>query len=372
MTTAQVREAGPADDAALCELFARITMDSELKLAVERSPSFFALYELQELLCQRVFVAEVEGKLEGVATLLGREGWLAGERVRLGYLGDLRLSERLRGGFFLGAQLGRHFQAAMQELGAEVALTAIIESNAPAVRFLTRSTRRFPDKPVYTPWRAFQILNLHLTRKRRPRRGPCEVRRAGTDDLPAIAALLAADHRARPFGYVLDEQVLCKRLSRWPGLRLEDFFCAWRGAELVGVVAVWDAHAVKRFRVEDYGGSMRWVRPAFNLGALLFRYPKLPPVGEVIRYAYLTHQSVLGDDPAVFAALLDRVYDELRGTGLNFVTACVLEDDPLAPAFARYTTTPIPARLYLVSAPGSRFVGYAPPPGRPGFEMALV
>jgi hypothetical protein len=367
-----VREATEADDEALCELFQQITMEADLRLVVERSPRFFRLYEIQRLLARRVFVGEVEGRLEGVATIMAREAWLEGERIRLGYLGDLRLAPKLRGGFFLGRRLGEHFGAFMSEQGSEVALTAIIETNAAAVRFLTKRSRRFPDKPIYRPWQGFHITNLHFTRRHRQRKGPCDVRRAQPGDLPAIAERLAEDHRARPFGYVIDEGLLQERIERWPGFELQSFFCAWRGSELVGVLAPWDAHEVKRFRVEAYAGSMRWVRAAFNVGALFLRYPKLPPVGSVLRYAYLTHQSVKHEDPAVFAALLDRVYTELHGTGLNFLTACVLDDDPVARCYDRYTTTPIPARLYLVSPPGSRFNDYQPPTGRPGFEMALV
>ena len=39
-----VRDATPDDDAALCDLFARITMDGDLRVSVERSPEFFKLY----------------------------------------------------------------------------------------------------------------------------------------------------------------------------------------------------------------------------------------------------------------------------------------------------------------------------------------
>src|SRR5690606_10320397 len=119
---ATVRLAGPADDAALCELFGRITMDADLRLAVDRSPSFFALYELQRLRERRVFVAELEGRLEGVATFLAREAWVEGRRATIGYLGDLRLAPALRGGFFFGRRFGPAFAQALSEHGAEVAL----------------------------------------------------------------------------------------------------------------------------------------------------------------------------------------------------------------------------------------------------------
>ena len=72
------------------------------------------------------------------------------------------------------------------------------------------------------------------------------------------------------------------------------------------------------------------------------------------------------------SALVDRIYSDLHGTGLNFLTAFRQHGDPLAPAYAPYQTTPLPAQLFTVSLAGSRFNDWDPGPRRPGFEMALV
>ncbi|MBL4849659.1 MAG: hypothetical protein JKY65_29365 [Planctomycetes bacterium] len=367
-----LRDATPADNAALCELFARVSMDGDLKLAVERGPNFFGLYEMQQILACQVQVGELEGRISGVATMLAREAWLEGKQTPVTYLGDLRLEDSLRGGFFLLNHFGEGFAKFLETTQSAVGLTAIIASNEIAIKTLTRRSRRFPKKPIYRPWRKFEITNLHFTIPRRPRPGPCEVRPARTEDLSAIAELLGKESSRQPFGYVLDAERLAERLRRWPGLTLDDFLCAWRGTELVGCAAVWDAKEVKRFRVEAYRGSMAWIRRAFNLGAFFLRYPALPPPGDVLPYAYLTHVAILNEDPPVFQALLDQAYTRHRQSGLRFLCACVFEDDPYAPAFVRYRTTPIPAQLFLVSPPDGPWAERELPSGRPGFEMALV
>lgn len=367
-----LRDAVPADDAAICELFARVTMDGDLRLAVERDPSFFALYEMQRIVDCQVQVGEAEGRISGVATMLARDAWLAGAKTRVTYLGDLRLEPSLRGGFFLLNHFAEGFHKFLERTESEVGLTAIISSNQAAIKTLTRRSRRFPTKPLYRAWRKFEITNLHFTIPRRPRLGPCQVRPATREDIPALAELLGREWAAQPFGYVMDEERLRERLARWPGLRIEDFLCAFRGSELVGCVAVWDAEAVKRFRVEAYLGSMVWIRRAFNLGAFVCRYPPLPPPGEVLPYGYLTHVAVQGEDPAVFQALLDTAYQRYRKSGLRFLCLCVFEDDPYAPSLARYRTTPLPAQLFVVTPPDHPWAERELPPGRPGFEMALV
>ncbi len=366
------RLARPEDGAALCELFARVTMDADLRLAVERDPDFFALYDLQEVE-RRVWIADVGGSIEGIAALLGRDGWLEGSRCRVGYAGDLRFGEALRGGFFLGRMFGEIFGDACDAFGCEAMLTAVIDSNRLAKAALVRRTRRFPDKPVYRPLRSFHILNIQMTTRGRPRPTDLTVRRATEDDVAAIAARLEEDHRARPFGYCFDEALLRKRLARWPGLTIDSFYVAHDGAgRLRGVAAPWDAGPVKRFRVLAYEGRMRWIKRAFNLGAFFARFPPLPPPGGLFRYVYLTHVSIAEDDPATMAALLDRIYHDLHGSGRHFICAYVERDDPLAPAFARYRTTALPATLYVMSRPGSRWNDLDLGPGRPGFEMALV
>lgn len=362
----------PADSAGLCDLFARTTMEADLELAVERSPDFFGLYRLQRLTGQRVFVAEVEGRIEGVATFLAREAWVAGERARVGYLGDLRLSPKLRGGFFFGRRFGKNLRECFEEAGVDVALTGIIRSNELAIRYLTRRSKRFADQPIYRPWSRFAIHNVHFTRRRRPRRTGVDVHPATEADLPRLAAFLAEDQRRRPFGYPLDEAWLRHRLDAWPGLTIESFLLAERGGELVGCVAPWDAGPVKRFRVEAYRGSMRWVRTAFNVGAFVLRYQPLPPVGEVLPYVYLTHVAVGDGDLAAYTALIDAVYARTRGKGYAFFSVYAGEGDPLNAALARYQATGIPAQLFTVALPGTPWADRDPGPGRPGFEMALV
>ena len=117
---------------------------------------------------------------------------------------------------------------------------------------------------------------------------------------------------------------------------------------------------------------MRWARRGFNLGAKLGGFTSLPAPGGLLRYCYLTHVSVVDDDPAVMAALLDRIYADLHGRGYAFLTAYRGAGDPLAPAFDRYRCIAFPAKLFTVSLPGSRFNDWDPGPARPGFEIAFA
>jgi hypothetical protein len=117
---------------------------------------------------------------------------------------------------------------------------------------------------------------------------------------------------------------------------------------------------------------MRLVRLGLDLVGPLVGATRLPRPGDRFRYLYLTHVSVPDEEPAVMAALLDRIYADWHGLGYHFLSACVLQRDPLRPAFAGYRTTALPAHMYVMSEPGSRFNEIDLGAGRPGFEMALV
>jgi len=329
-----LRPALRRDGPRLCRIFKDVTMESDLHLAVERDPDFFALYDMQQADCTP-YVLTLDDEIEGMGTFMARDGYIDGEVTRIGYAGDLRFTAAARGARHLADVYGPAMRDAGARFKTNVFLTAVITSNRRAVAALTGRRDRQPDMPVYTPIRRFRISNVQYTTQRRPRFTDLTVRTATADDIPKVAAHLHADHKRRSFGYVFTEELLRHRLAHWPGLSLQSFYLAFDQDRLVGVTAAWDAQAVKRYRVLGYYRAMRWIRMGFNLAAFLARFEPLPPAGGLMKYFYLTHVSVPSNDPAVMAALVDHIYTDHYGRGYHFFCACVLDDDPLAEAFSR-------------------------------------
>lgn len=368
-----VRLASDADTAALCETFAGLTMDADLQLSIRRDPDFMALYRMQTETWE-CWVGEQAGKIVGMGALLARDGYLDGRPVRVGYLGDLRVSPRLPHGLRVVGQLyGPVLDRFAAENRCNFFLTTIIASNTRALRALTSDRSRQIGIPDYHLLQRFDIRAVHLALPRRRAKGGCEVRRAAEPDLPAIGAFLDADSRRRPFGYVLDQAELRRRLARWPGLSISDFYLAIdRGGAIVGCCAAWDASPIKRTVVLAYRGSMRWVKRGYDLAAPLLGVPKLPSGGQALKYAYLTHVAVPSDDPAIMRALLEAAYRDRRAGGFHFLSVCVPEGDPLGQAYAGFLTSNLRSNLYVVAARGQALpdVDLAGKPS--GFEMALV
>jgi hypothetical protein len=374
LTDFALRLARRTDSSALAKLFASVVLDSDMSLAVERDPDFFALYDMETLRGdQRVWVVEMDGKVEGVGSFLGRDAHLKGTRLRTAYMSDLRASERARKGRVFGAVMEQGFRGAQRELGADIMYTAVFDSNRAAQKALVLRSPRYPTKPYYHPFRKFTITSLQLLTPRALRPSRYRVRMATQRDLDALIGMLAKDHKERPFGYAFDQGLLEQRLAQWPRFGLENFYLAVDARDnILGCTATWDGFDVKRYRVRGYRGPMRWVKRGYNAAASLTGACPLPEPGELLRYLYLTHVCVPSDDPGVMASLLDAIYAASWKRGYSFLMAYVGEQDPLAPAYRGFVTSGLKATLYAVSPHDKPLDVQTLGHGKPGFEIALA
>src|SRR5918911_3390691 len=110
-------------------------MPADLELSVRRDPDFDALYRLQSDRWAS-WVIELDGRVEGMGTVLVREGYLGGAPRRLGYLGHLRLSPRAGGRHLLHRAYTPVLRETAARSGCDLFLAAVIASNARALRAL--------------------------------------------------------------------------------------------------------------------------------------------------------------------------------------------------------------------------------------------
>ena len=366
-----VRRARPSDNTALLDLFQQVPMTGNLGLITRRNPNFFALYACQRGLSE-CWVYEEEGQLGSMGTILIRDGWLDGAPCRVGYLGDLRsrfLGRRRQG---VARLYGEILDDARKRYDCDVFLTAVLASNSAALNSLVRRRRERRHQPYYHLLRRFAAVAMHWThRRRRPKAGAFAVRRATPADIPAIAALLDADHRTRPFGYRFDQGELQHRLACWPGLAVEQTYLALnRDGQLVGCTSAWDPSALKRYNVTAYRGSMIWVKRGVNALATVLGSPRLPEPGASFRALYLCNTSIRNDDPAILHVLLEHIYADYWARGYHFALLCLYDNDPLTPALRGFVTRALDFHLYAVTSSSTPRTTY--PEGRPGFEMVLA
>ncbi len=84
-----IRQAVPADNAALVELTSLTSMKGEISIRIDRYPDFFLL--LQERGLYTVFVAEEQGNIVGSFSAVHEEFQIDGAHERMYYIGDLKV-----------------------------------------------------------------------------------------------------------------------------------------------------------------------------------------------------------------------------------------------------------------------------------------
>lgn len=366
--------ARPQDNADICHLFREVHVSGELEVNQERDPDFFALQRLHhgpDLPGGPVttwLAREPDGTAAAIGTVIMRDGWLDGARVRTGYLCDLRVRPGFRGGLALAACYPKVLDHLARTTGAEVFTTVIFDDNEIARKVLSGKGAARRGQPVYRPMTPFEMTSVQFTWRRR---APTRVVAATAADREEIQAFLAARGRSRVLGEDFTGDLLDRRLADWPGFSIEDFLLVREGGRLVGCCAPWDTTPVKRTRVLGYHGRMAWVKRAFDLGAAVLRYPPLPPAGECFRFAFLTHLEVADDDPAVLRDLVLAAYARCYDRRLHFLSALVPVGSPLAAAFAGLQIQRTAMTLYTVVLRGGRWEERDFATRASGFEMAL-
>jgi hypothetical protein len=372
---ARLRVATDNDNAAILDLMADVPMAGSLVLATRRDPDFFALYRIQRG-HQRLWVfGDDGGALKGMGGFLVRDGFLDGAPGRVGYLGDLRTRGLARERLAFPQVYAHLFARTVEETGCEHFLTGVLADNVAAIRALSSSSSKSGKRaaqPHYHLVQRFDMANVHFVgRLPRPKVRGVVVRTATVDDVAAIASLLAADHRQRPFGWRFDDGEFEHRLARWPGFALDHTFCAFADdGRLVGVTTCWDAAPVKRYRVLRYAGQMVTVKRALDVVARLSGLAPLPDAGHDFRSLYLTNLSVLDDSPVIMQALVDAIYARFARAGYHFLAFPLYEGDPLARGTKGYVVRRVPFHLYAVTSSSRARTEWQA--GRPGFEMALA
>jgi hypothetical protein len=332
-----------ANDAALRRLMASNPMEGEVTLAFEREPSYFLASAVQAPFQQVVVGRDTAtGELVGVGTRAVRCGFLNGEATPVGYLADLRLDPRYRGGTVVGRAY-RHLAGLHRDGRTRIYFTMIAEGNRLALS--TIASRR-AGLPPYRDLGRFLSPAVNLRGRKPAIAWGGEVVHARAEMLDQVVACLRRNLKRRQLAPVYSEADFGGPWLR--GLRLEDVYVARRDGRVVGVLAAWDQREFKQTVVRAYGRRLTLARPFYNLAARLLGFPRYPDAGEALRSFYASLVAVDDDALPVFRALLRELYNDHVGGPHHYFVVGLHERDPLLPALRDYALTPFAGRLFVV------------------------
>ncbi|MCW1922306.1 hypothetical protein OKA05_07055 [Luteolibacter arcticus] len=289
-----VRPAGAEDHAALEALFRATTMGSQIHLAVERDPDYFAGAAVQAAEPCVWAAFETSGRAVGLLSAGKRRVWLDGERdVR--YLCDLRI----HGDWQRSTLLSRGYRLLNREVFApgEWAQTLVLEDNLKAIELLTSRRAGLPE------YRPAGIYRTWLLPPQDVSFDPgISVRRAVAADLTEMQRVYNEAMQRRSFGEMVRFADFGE--GRWNGLHAGDFLIAERQGRVIGMLGLWDQTAFQRLRIAGYSRGVAMLRPLWNVRAALRGDVPLPPPGAVVPVRKVTALACENDNPAILRALL--------------------------------------------------------------------
>lgn len=341
--------AEPGDDPQLRRRMAEDWMQGEITVSFRREPDYFAGCHVQGESFQIVkCVDKAQGQIVGLGSRLIRQGFVNGQKCRLGYLADLRVHPEHRSGTLLarGFRFQRHLHT---DDPVPLYFTMILSGNASALDNLVGGRAGLPHYrdlgSILTPAirldlpkPTLQIPNVQFMRGRQ-------------DQLPNILQFVNRCYARKQFAPCY--QLKDFGTSHLRGLQAEHYFLAVRANRLVGTVAVWDQKDFRQTHVERYSPALDRLRPLYNLISKFTPLKPLPEVGQAIPHFYLASIAIENDDPQLFRGLMRTVYREYKSSACHYFIVGLHERDPLAPVLHEYRRIEASGRLFAVHYPDS-------------------
>jgi len=337
-----------ADDAELRTLIRRVPMGGPVRIAFQREPSFFAAERVGALSVDVIAGRDrTAGRIVGFGSRSTRRLFVNGAPARVAYLSSLRSLPEIRG----GTLLARGYRA-LRELHTEppppYCVTTILDDNPAAKRLLTSRRAGLPVYKEIGGLRTYAITPASCTPARAS--GRLTVARGSRATLGRILDFINRNNAQFQFAP-------CHRPEDFepgglfPDFNPEHFYTASLNGALLGVAAAWDQGRFKQTAITGYSGAFSCVRPFYNLYASLTDRPRLPDIGEPLRFFYLSFVAVDSSAPDAFPALLERICMEMKGRGHDYLLIGVGERHPLRAALDTLRSRVITSRVYAVSWP---------------------
>lgn len=331
------------DDAALRLRMQEDVLDGSISTTFRREPSYFYGTQVQGEHGQVIKCTDTT--TDTIVALGARtelSAYLNGQPARLGYLCDLRGTNRVRRGTLL-ARGFRYLKSLHTLQPVELYYTMILSDNQTAVDALTRHRAGLPR---YRSIGRFFTPTLHLDKKREHTFDPTlTITTADLVSLELLVEFINRQYQRYQFAPVLSINDL--QSDRFRGLSLETVFVALKDDAIVGCIACWDQQAFKQVHVDRYSGFLKYARPLYNQWAKWTARKRLPDQGERLSFFYLALIAIEGDDASIFRDLLESIYARRRQMGWHFFMAGLHERHPLEAELHRFRHIPVYGNLYI-------------------------
>ena len=338
--------ASQADDPDLRRLLRENPLPGSISLSFEREPSYFAASAVEGAFHQTIVARESDsGRVIAFGNRSVRPLFLNGQVQHIGYMSQLRVDPRYGRGMYLARGLAggfRKYHELHQDGRAPFYLMSVIEDNLPARRLLTSGLPGYPRAREYTRMFTYAVYPLRPKRES-PLPASMRIARGDEHDAEAIVDCLSRNNQCKQFA----PHWTCDSLFSH-NLSPSDFFLLLKDERVIGCLACWDQSAFKQTVVRGYSGSLgRW-RAVINFFSRFGILPYLPAPNIPLRHSYASHLAIDDDNPLLFQALLQKVYNDSVEKNYSYFMIGLAESNPLRRIVETYRPLTYVSQIYLV------------------------
>ncbi len=337
-----IRAASRTDNGQLLALTRETPMPGTIGLRIDREPDFFRLQSLRGQ--GEILVSEESGKINGCISLSHRSVWAAGAERTLWYVGDLKVSPKVRNQG-VGAALAVAALDYLLARRADLLACVVAEGNRRVLTFLEGKFQI----PPFVSLGPLEVLLL-LSSRRRPG-GRFRIRKGTEQDVHELAELYRKSCARFQLAPVLTEEGWREALAGDPALN--QVLVAAENGRILASAWLFDVQWAKQHVVTSLPKGLSLatapLRPLGNLSPA-FRVPR---PGETVSLLCLRHLAVEGESPDALRALVQEARRHAFGGAFPFLVYGLHERDPLRPVFRRMPRFSMGSELFLTSLQGN-------------------
>lgn len=355
----EVTLATSADNEDILRFFDSFPMKgTKVQVRFERRPDFFAFLK-QHSPVYYVFLLRVKGKVEGIGSLVLKEGYINGSRTGIGYLGDLRVRAGMKNSAFwrrFYSGLIKNFSHIDEFKETTHLQTAIMGDNVEAKKSLADSDRYGFHYHLLSEYRMVNII----ARKGAVKSHGLRIRRATPADKHLMQAYYQEQESKKQFGHA---ELYKHSLLTWKNFSEKSFIIAFDSQGIVGMAGTWYPGDTKKMMVDNLPLSVRLARPFSRLFGI-----RLPKNQGELKSLFLTHLNV--KDVSVLTDILNFIFKEGL-QGCHVVSFSDFEQQNFERELKGFLVQSEPMSLYQVTNENDEHklpeLNHAP-----GLEMALI
>jgi hypothetical protein len=318
----------------------------DLTVCFDRQPDFFRLAEIRynPFYYYGYFRQD---KLKGFCGMGYHDAMVNGHPSLVFHMRDYYVSPDSRGIGF-GLKVAEKFYRETYN-NIDTGYIVIMAGNKASMSYVGHRNEKYPYIPYSRIINQLDVRNIMIIWPVLKSRDYL-VRKAESDDIPEIIAMLNNGHKNRLFGKIFSLDTFLSYPEGCSGLTINDYYIAVDGkGKPCGVCAAWDCLSFKQTRVLQYGKRLRSAKALYKGLSVIFNILPLPAPGDCFRDLIITDYATRDRDPAIMNALLRAVYADARKNHYQNIMWGSSADDPMLRATKGFFYQRIVSNIVLVS-----------------------